>query len=180
MRRFLLHRLAARLEEFLGVELPYLRAVVDHAPGAFVPIALAMPASGYGRRVPAPVLHMARLGATRAQDCAECLQIAVNVAVRDGVDPEHVLAAVSGRTSDLPAEYAEAFDFGTCVGSGDDPGRSRAALQSRFTERGLIEVSMAAAASHFFPALKRGMGFARACDVGALAVPSGAHSDAGR
>ena len=168
MRRYLLTKLTHRFERFLGVELPYLRAVVEHAPGAMIPIGMSMPAAGYGGVVPAPVLHMVRLGATQAQDCGECLQIAVNVARRDAVAGSDIEAAVHGRHSTLSEEYREAYLFGTHVGAGLDADELRESLRARYSERGLIELSMAAAGAQFFPVLKRGMGYARACDLQGL------------
>jgi alkylhydroperoxidase family enzyme len=170
MKRYLLTRLVDRLERLLGVELPYLRVVADHAPGALVPIGLTMPASAYGRRVPAPVLHMVRLGATQAQDCGECLQIAVNVALADGVPAEDIQVALEGRGVSLPEEYRDAFDFGFRVADGSGAERLRDVLRERYAERGVIEASMAAAGAQFFPALKRGMGYAQACDLEHLSL----------
>lgn len=168
MIRILLTRLVARFERMLGVELPYLRAVTEHSPSALLPIALSMPASAYGRQVPASVLHMVRLGATQAQDCGECLQIAVNMAVRDSIAAEDIRAALSGRFDELSSEFAEAFEFGRLAGGQPASPDCREALRARYSEKGLIEASMAAAGAQFFPVLKRGMGFAHACDLDRL------------
>lgn len=170
MRRFLLKKLAARFEGFLGVELPYLYSVIEHAPGAVFPIVLSMPSANYGKSVPAPVLHMARLGATKAQDCGECLQIAVNVALQEDVSANHIEAVLTGRQSDSPSEYVDAFEFGSRVGAGFEADELRSAMRDRYSERGLIELSMAAAGAQFFPVLKRGMGFAEACDIAGLSL----------
>lgn len=170
MLRNLLTRIARRAESFLGVKLPYMHFMIEHAPGALLPVMLSMPASGYGRHVPAPVLHMVRLGATQAEDCGECLQIAVNMAVGDGVERDHIAAAIAGRWQGVPDEYAEAFAFGRATASGHPEESARAAMQERYSERGVVEVSMAAATSLFYPALKRGLGFAQACEVTALDI----------
>ena len=176
MTRYLLSRLIDHFERFLGVELPYLREIVTSAPGAMLPIGLFMPASSYGRHIPSDVLHMVRLGATKAQDCGECLQISVNIASRDGVSSSVLRAAVHGRIEHLSAALADAFLFGQGVGSGLEVTPEREALRSRFGERGVIEASMAAATALLFPALKRGMGFAQTCDLEALTIGHSAES----
>lgn len=168
MIRTLMMKLLARFERLLGVELPYLRVVIEYSPSALVPIALSMPPSAYGRRVPASVLHMVRLGATQAQDCGECLQIAVNMARRDAVDAEDIRAALAGRLGALPPEMAEAFEFGRLAGGQPVSTDCREALRARYAEKGLIEASIAAASAQFFPVLKRGMGFAHACQLDRL------------
>ncbi|HSM04660.1 MAG TPA: carboxymuconolactone decarboxylase family protein [Longimicrobiales bacterium] len=171
MRRYLMGKLIEGFERRLGVELPYLNEIATHAPGAFVPILMFMPATAYGPTLPSTVIHMVRLGATQALDCGECLEIAVNVARQEGVGPEDIATALSGRADDLPAEHAEAFEFGRRLGVGQDAEEVRRAIRARYGERGLIEASMAAATSHLFPVLKKGMGFARACELSRLGLP---------
>lgn len=168
MIQTLLTKLVMRFEKTLGVGLPYLHAVVADAPGALVPIGLSMPASSYGQVVPAPVLHMVRLGATQALDCGECLQIAVNLAVKDSLEADDIRAALDGRLDHLSPEYAEAFEFGRLASGQPVPLETREAIRMRYSDRGLIEASMAASGAQFFPVLKRGMGYADACDLDAL------------
>ena len=163
MKRLLLSKLVTRVEARLGVPLPYLRTVVDHAPSALLPIGLSMPAGAYGRRVPAPVLHMVRIGASWAQDCGECVQIAVNMALEDSVPAPEIQSALADRLDELPPDRREGFEFGSRISRGDQAEQIREALRARYGERGLIEASMAAAGAQFFPVLKRGMGFAQAC-----------------
>ncbi|MEN8144768.1 MAG: hypothetical protein ABFS14_07435 [Gemmatimonadota bacterium] len=169
MKHFILNRFVDRQERFLGVELPYMRQVVTSAPSAMLPIGLFIPASSYGRHVPSDVLNIIRLSATKAQDCGECMQIAVNHSLKAGMSPELLRAAIHGRVDDLSGPLADAFLFGQGVASGLDVTTEREVLRDHFGERGVIEASLAASTSLLFPALKRGMGFALACDIETLA-----------
>ena len=168
MLRFLRQRLITRFEAVLGVGLPYLRHIERHRPGLMLPIGLSMPAMSYGSHMPFGLLHLVRLGATIAQDCGECLQIAVNMAARDGLAAETIRTALRG---DADGFEATAFAFGRQLGLGLDAPEERDAIRKQWGEQGLIEAANAAASALFFPALKRGLGFAEACNLQSLHIP---------
>lgn len=160
-----------RMEERLGVELDYLREMGRVAPGALARMGLLFPLASYGRTVPAPVLHLARLGATLAEDCGPCVQIAVNMGREDGV-PSSVLGdALHGRMEALAPELRDALAFGRSVAD-RDPGADllRERLRDRYGDAGVVELALAVAAAQFYPVLKRGMGFARSCSLEGIRV----------
>lgn len=161
--------LVTRLETFLGVPLPHLRLMIREAPGALVPTFLMMPIGAYGKRVPADVLHMARIGGAQAQDCGECLQIAVNMALRDGLSDATVEAAI-GSGDGLSTQQRQALDFGIRVGAGADDPEGRQAIRDAWGERGVVEMAMAVAGAVVFPVMKRGLGMAVSCSVAGPAV----------
>lgn len=165
MFRPVLRWLGRRYQSRLGVETPYFDEVVEHAPGALLPIVGFMPSVSYGRCLPPTVLHMVRLGATMASDCGTCLEIAVNLAVRDGVSPEAVAMAVHGPRENLDSDARLGLQFGKRLGGALDVPAERAALLDRFGPRGPIEASIAVAGALTFPAVQRGMGFSRSCDT---------------
>ena len=156
------------MEKRLGVELRYLWHIRDVAPGTLAPLALFLPLVGHGRRTPADLLHLARIGATLVQDCGECLQIAVNVAGQEGVPREVLEAAVRGRFDLLGPSHRAALAFGQSVSSGMDGAEQREVLLPVVGEAGMVELAVAVASSQVFPVLKRGLGMARACRLDAI------------
>lgn len=168
MFRPLIGRGIRAMERRLGVELPYLREVGRSAPALLPRLFFFLPLSAYGRVVPSGVLHVARIGATLAQDCGECLPIAVNVALQDGVPRATVEAAVRGDTDALAEAEAEALAFAERISSGLDAVEEREAVRARFGDAGVVEMASAVASSQLFPVLKRGMGFAVSCRIDAL------------
>ena len=173
MLQRILSGVVTRIETFLGVPLPHLRLMIREAPGALVPTFLLMPIGAYGKRVPADVLHMARIGGARAQDCGECLQIAVNMALRDGLPAAKVEAAI-GSGDGLSPHQLQALEFGTRVGAGTDDPEGRQAIREAWGERGVIELAMAVAGAVVFPVMKRGMGMAVSCSVAGPVVRTAA------
>jgi len=154
-----------RVERELGVELDHLRTIGRVAPGLLGRVAMFMPLLAYRRRVPNDLLQMAVLGATLAQDCGHCLQIAVNVAVKSGLAPELVEAAVRGHHQALREGQAEALLFGERVATGLDGEDVRESLLARVGEGGVVELASAVAGAQYFPVLKRAMGLSRACRI---------------
>ena len=165
MLMWLMERGIRRMEKQLGVELNHLRTVGRVAPGLLGRLAVMMPLMGYRRRVPADLMSLAGIGATMAQDCGECLQIAVNVALASGLRREMVEAAVRGRTDALTEAQAQALQYGEAVATGLDTEELRQALEARLGEGGVVELASSVAAAQYFPVLKRGMGLAHACRI---------------
>lgn len=165
MPRFLAS-LIGRFERSLGTELDYMREMARVAPGSLlrlIPHALAgMPRRG----VPREAAHLAALGATLAQDCGSCVQIAVTMARRDGVAAPLLRAALQAPATLEPA-LADALSFGGLAARPDAPGEEldplRERLRDRWGDRGLVDLSLAVAGAQGFPVLKRALGFARSC-----------------
>ena len=143
--------------------MPYLHTIADSSGAAFAKWMAAMPATQHRKAAPKAAWHLARLGATQAQDCGTCVQIIVNVAVRDGVAAETIRTAL-----DDPAALAEAdalaFSYGRAVSAQADDvldwvERSEAA----FGHDAHVELAVAVAMCQIFPVVKRGLGMAVAC-----------------
>ena len=138
MLKSIMERGIRGMEGQLGVELDHLRTMGRVTQGLLGRVALFMPLLAYRKRVPNDLFQMAALGATLAQDCGHCLQIAVNLAVQSGMAPKVVEAAVRGRTEALTGAQADAFVFGERVSTGLDVEEVRRALEARVGEGGMV------------------------------------------
>ena len=160
--RALTDRIIDRQEATLGVPLDYLRSIADTSPAAFAKFAAAAPLLGHRRHAARAVWHLARLAATRVQDCGTCLQIVVNLALADGVAPATLRAALDG--GDLAPDETLAFEYGEAVAQGD-AGGAVDAVRERWGEPVLVELALAVATAQLFPIIKRGLGQAVACSL---------------
>ncbi|NVJ96538.1 MAG: hypothetical protein HWE25_00200 [Alphaproteobacteria bacterium] len=121
--------------------------------------------SGHRYHAPAPLFAMANLGAVRFEDCGPCVEIVRNFAIADRVNPERIANALSGKPDN--DDDALAYDFGVAVASGDmvqaaDLGDQ---IEERFGRDVRTELALGAASARLFPALKRGLGYASACQI---------------
>ena len=156
-------RVIARQERALGVDLDYLRSLADASTAAFAKFALAMPVAQHRSLIPTTLWHLARLAATRAQDCGTCLQIVVNQARADGV-PAAALQSALADDGRLTRDERLVIRYGEAVAArADVVGEAIESVRERFGEEGLTELALAVATVQLFPILKRGLGQAVAC-----------------
>lgn len=125
----------------------------------------AMLLSGHRHHAPAALLHMARLGSTRAEDCGPCVEIVRQFALMDGLDNQRIQNALMGKPDS--EEDALAYDFGSAVSSGDVMTAAELGekIEARYGRKVRTELALGAASGRLFPAIKRGLGYASACTI---------------
>jgi alkylhydroperoxidase/carboxymuconolactone decarboxylase family protein YurZ len=151
-------------EKALGVTLNYQRDMASAAPGSTLRLEEIGRLAREGQSVPEHVALMAALGATIAEDCGDCVQIYVNLAVKAGVDRGILRAALENRLGDLPADLKLGFCFGRVVAQNDPMLLEKgAALEARFGRKALVDLALAVALARFYPTVKRALGHSRTC-----------------
>jgi hypothetical protein len=114
---------------------------------------------------------MAALGAVMAEDCGDCVQIYVNLAIKAGVDKAIVKAALDNHLSDLPTDLKLGFCFGRVVSQNDPMLLEKgAALEARFGRKALVDLSLVIAMARFYPTVKRALGHSRTCAEARVSV----------
>jgi alkylhydroperoxidase family enzyme len=163
LRSFILKRLDLA-EKQLGASLDYLRHILNTSFAAFVKFALFMPLAAHRRRLPAEPYHVARLVATKHEDCGTCVQIVVTAARDERVSADIVRAVLAGRAEALAPELADVYHFTRAVlaASGEE-GDARERLRARYGEEGLVELALGIASARVFPTTKRALGYATSC-----------------
>lgn len=160
----------AASEAVLGLRLDYLREMATLGSPVLGHIqaitALNRPASESApdAALPATIRQFATLGAVQQDDCGECVQIHVNLALAEGADAALLRAALAGRPEDLPAELALAWRFG-CAVAANAPALEelRLALEARCGRAAMMMLSFHIAVARFYPTVKRALGYAQSC-----------------
>lgn len=117
------------------------------------------------------LMHTVRLVATKSEDCGSCVQIAVNLARKDGVKADLLRSLLHDEVAALPYDVALAYGFAKSVVANDGEDEAyREELRKRFGEAVVIELSLAIAMSRVFLTLKRGMGYATSCQLATVEV----------
>ena len=177
MYRWFVSRQLDSAEKQIGVSLDYLREMFRVAPSAFFKFLKLTSLAQHRRVLPSTLLHVARMVASRHHDCGSCYQMAVNFALQDGMSVELVGAVVHERVASLPKELMEAYRFAENVVTNDgQDGLWRESIQQRFGDEGVVELSLAIAIAGVFPTMKRGMGYARSCDVLSISLDAIGHA----
>ncbi|MEM8600514.1 MAG: carboxymuconolactone decarboxylase family protein [Bacteroidota bacterium] len=176
--RSLIERSIVQHEGMLGVELDYLRSLADVSSGLFTKFTLAIPATAHRKHAPLHAWHLARLGATRVQDCGTCVQYVVNAALHAGASPEVLRAALDNDASSLgDADYL-ALQFGEAVAARTPEAEDlRVRLVEAVGDEAAVEIALAVAMAQIYPILKRGLGQTVACALVTVEV-NGSDTDA--
>jgi alkylhydroperoxidase family enzyme len=163
IRKLILKRLDKE-ERSLGESLDYVRHLVRASLPAFFKFALFTPLSQHRRKLPPAPYRVARIVATRDEDCGTCVQIEVNLARKDGVPADVIRAVLNNRPEDLPAELADVYRFAKSVveASGEEE-ELRERVRERYGEEALVELALGIAAARVFPVTKRALGYATSC-----------------
>jgi alkylhydroperoxidase family enzyme len=164
MLRALIETRISAAENRLGVPAEYMRYMLKTSLRAFLKFTKIMPLAEYRRVLPVEPYHVARIVATREEDCGPCLQIEVNLAKRDKVKPVVVRAALNGKPDSLPEELADVYRFAEAVvrRTGEEE-NYRERIRELYGEEGLVELAIAIAVCRVFPTTKRALGFAKSC-----------------
>jgi len=164
MIRNLILKQLAREERSLGESLDYVRHILRTSLPAFFKFALFTPLSQHRRKLPPTPYRVARIVATRDEDCGTCVQIEVNLARRDGVPDDVIHAVLNDRHEDLIPELSEIYRFTKAVveATGHEE-ELRQRIRERYGEEGLVELALGMAAARVFPVTKRALGYATSC-----------------
>jgi alkylhydroperoxidase family enzyme len=170
LRRLILARIAAA-EKDLGVPLEYCRFILRVSLRASFKFAKFLAVDEYRRVLPPGPCYVARIVATRHEDCGTCVQIAVNQAKKAGVPAELLRAVLDGKLDGLPEELREAYRFAEAVlTASDEENAWRERIRLRYGDEGLIEMALAIASCRVFPIIKRALGYAVSCSAVAVRV----------
>jgi len=163
LRKLILRRLATE-ERTLGTSVEYLRQIVRVSLPAFLKFSLFIPLARHRRALPPEPYHIARLVATRHEDCGTCVQAEVNLARQAGVAATILEAVVHQRVADLSPEIADIYHFTQAVVAATGAEETlRPRLQARYGDAGLVELALGIAAARVYPTTKRALGYATSC-----------------
>ncbi len=164
MIRWFINRRLNAAEKDLGAPLDYLRHIASVSLGAFFKFTRLMPLAEYRRSLPPGPYHVARIVATRDEDCGVCVQIEVNLAKKAGVSANVLKTVLAANPDALPEDLAEAYRFAEAVVAADGTEEQlRERIRQRYGEAGLIELAMAISICRVFPTTKRALGYAKSC-----------------
>jgi hypothetical protein len=165
MIRWLLTKMLNQGRKTIGdVEMDFAYRLRDVSPGRLFRFSFIKVVEGPRQYSPAEVYHAAGLAAAMVEDCGPCVQIHINLSLKDGVPAPTLQNLVQRRLDAVDADAALGFRYGEAVARGEDASGYRDAIMGTWGEKALIELAFAVATARFYPAVKRGMGYAHACE----------------
>jgi hypothetical protein len=119
--------------------------------------------SNYRRALPKDAFHIARLATDKVEDCGTCVQIVVNLALKDGVAAQLLQAALDEDFANMPLDLVDVYNFATSIANREDAPDLRQRLIARYGDEAFIELALAVAVPRVYPTLKRALGYAVSC-----------------
>ena len=108
--------------------------------------------------------HAAKILGVMDGDCGPCVQLTVDMALKDGVSPESLQALVAGEFDALPSEMHLVARFTRAlVARTDALPELREQMRSAYGTEGLVSVAYAVINASMFPILKYALGHGHTC-----------------
>lgn len=119
MNRWLQTRLLKWGEKQIGgVSMDFAYHLRDVAPSRLWRFTFIKVIEGDRKHTPADAYHATGMAAAMTEDCGPCVQIHVNLALKDGVNADVLRALAARQLEKLPANVALAFKYGEAVSQG--------------------------------------------------------------
>ena len=171
MLRWIIGKKLNAVERDLGESADYLRFMVGASLPSFLKFTKVLAVAEHRRKLPIDAHHVARIVATRDEDCGTCVRIEIRLAKKAGVPIDVVRAVVERAPERLPERLADVYRFTESVVTARyDEAPLRERIRAAYGDAALVELALAIAACRVFPIVKRTLGFAASCarvDVGA-------------
>lgn len=164
MIRWLLRRRIAAFERKWNYDATYMREVLNADPGALITLGKAAGFGHYRKDVPLASHYACAIVSLMAEDCGPCAQLAINMAEREGVNPDILRALVARNLADMPYDVALAVRFADAsLGRISEVGDLRDEVVRRWGKRGLISLAFAIVGARVYPTLKYALGHGKSC-----------------
>ncbi|WP_293677272.1 hypothetical protein [uncultured Phenylobacterium sp.] len=151
-------------EKTFNYDASYMRHVLRVSPASLVKFALGTRAPDT-KAAPAEALVAAGLVGTMAEDCGPCVQVGVDIATAQGVDPAVLRAIIAGDEAAMGETAALAYRFARAGLARDmdaaDPLRDE--IVHRWGDKALVAISLALVAARMYPTLKYALGYGKTC-----------------
>ncbi|MBS0360366.1 MAG: hypothetical protein JSR98_03215 [Proteobacteria bacterium] len=175
MLKLFFSRYLDKFERQWGYDASYMRDVLATNSWSFLKFMLGSQMADRSAAPPEAILAAGLVG-TLSEDCGPCVQIGVDMATAQGLDPDVIRAVLAGdeagmgETAALVWRFARASlvrDMEAC-----DPLRDE--IVRRWGQRGLVAIGLTLTASRMYPTLKYALGHGKACSkvvVAGVAAP---------
>ncbi|QDU83412.1 hypothetical protein Pla163_05110 [Planctomycetes bacterium Pla163] len=156
----------AWLEDFgrrYAYDVGYLEQLLDLSPDAFGAFASSMELSEHRVHLPLDAHYVGLVGALLADDCGQCTQLTLRMAVEAGVE-RSLLRQVLEDPERLPPDLRLVHAYATQVVGGQNADAATVArLRAALGDEGFAELAVNVLGARIYPGLRRALGAETAC-----------------
>lgn len=164
MIRYVFNKMLLSLKKRYDYDVQYQQDILTTDLGAFLKFMGFQTMSSHAGGLPVGPLYAARLRAIIWDDCGPCTQLAANMALEAGLEPDLVRAIIHRDMSNLPVEIRLVVCFTDLVlAHNPEADDLRERILALWGQRGLISIGFAISSYRVYPALKYTLGHGKAC-----------------
>lgn len=148
----------------------YMRELLAHSPAGFAKFNQFLPLSAHIEKLSPEQYWVAKLATMQVEDCGDCLQLNVKMALEAGVARD-LLETVLTNSAALPDALKDIYDYAACVAGHeaiDEALMDR--IKAHHDKGALLEFALCIASAKVFATIKRALGYARACRLVEIAL----------
>lgn len=144
----------------------YMKEMLEENTNAFETFQNFLPMASFVEKTPKEVIYVVKLTSMKNEDCGQCLQLNVDMAIEAGVDKEIIKEVVFNNGENLPTELKEVYDFALLVGNNEEIDSSfYDKINTKYSKGIMTEIALAIASAKVFPTVKRVMNDFHSCSV---------------
>jgi len=148
----------------------YMREMLAHTPKAYAMFVHVLPLANYREILEPDAYWVAKLAALQVEDCGDCLQLNVRMALEADVTKQIVEAVIDGGDK-LPQNLHDVYAYATQVADQVTPDvRLMTRIEAQYSKGALMEFGLCIATAKLFPSIKRALGYTKSCSLIKLEV----------
>jgi len=152
-------------ESHYNYDSSYMRELLESSQEGFAKFNNFLPLSSHQEKLNTEDYWVAKLAAMQVEDCGDCLQLNVRMALEAGVSKPIVEIVLRGG-SKLPDALKDIYDYAKYVASNEIIDSELAdRITARFDKGVLLELGLCIATAKVFPTIKRALGYTRSCSL---------------
>lgn len=161
-----------QFEQAYDYDCSYLYDLLDRTPAGFARFHAARPMTSFREHLPAEAYYVAAITVMQHKDCGTCLQLNLQMAQEEGVDPE-LLRTLLEFPERLPAPLQDVRRHAALVTADQEPDPECAArIRACYGEAAFGELALCIAGVQIYPTLKRALLKASSCRIPVVGVPA--------
>jgi alkylhydroperoxidase/carboxymuconolactone decarboxylase family protein YurZ len=143
----------------------FMRELLEHSPVGLAKFNSFLPLSAHREKLSPEYYWVAKLATMQVEDCGECLQLNVRMALEAGVSKGLVRAAIQGG-NELPENLKDVYLYAKSVANHElVENELMGRIEARYDKGSLLEFGLCIASAKVFPTIKRALGYTKACSL---------------
>jgi len=143
----------------------YMREFLESSPEGYAKFNDFLPLTAHREKLNPEDYWITKLAAMQVEDCDDCLQLNVRMALEDNVSKQFIKTVLKNNCS-LPDAQKDVYNYAKHVASNNDIDPDLVErIKSRYNKGDLLELGLCVATAKVFPTIKRALGYTKSCNL---------------